>query len=350
MASKHLENSALSVFFESLSAMMGAGIQVEEAVSLLNDGKAGDALDIAIDSVYHHLDDGGGLSRALATSGAFPDYAVRMVAVGEESGCTEEVLANLSIYYEEEERLQEKVQSNITYPLILLVVMSIVLIITVFWVLPVFVSSYKNFTSGITARSYIFIDIANIIGILAMLLTFAATAVLIIFNIMASSEQGRHYLSDRLSRFRPTASAIRQIELSRFANALSLLVASGVNPDEAFKTAAALIEGGELSKRLDACLREMNDPSVGKSLPQTVYDNSLFGSVYSRMVLAGSRSDTLERTLARLAQTFSDDALMRLDRLITNVEPILAGLLALAVCATLVAATLPLIAIMSSIA
>ena len=69
----------------------------------------------------------------------------------------------------------------------------------------------------------------------------------------------------------------------------------------------------------------------------------------ARMLMSGARSGNLDQVLARLAQVFSEDANMRMGRIIDSVEPVLAGFLPVSVGITLLAVMLPLIGILTSI-
>ncbi|MFQ9680480.1 MAG: type II secretion system F family protein [Ruthenibacterium lactatiformans] len=63
--------------------------------------------------------------------------------------------------------------------------------------------------------------------------------------------------------------------------------------------------------------------------------------------MSGARSGNLDQVLARLAQVFSEDANMRMGRIIDSVEPVLAGFLTVSVGITLLAVMLPLIGILT---
>lgn len=97
MSKSLLESSALSAFCESTALMLSAGIQTDEAVSMLSENMEDSAFKRACDRVYVGLISGATLSQAMEASGAFPRYAVDMVGVGEASGRLEEVLRSLGV-------------------------------------------------------------------------------------------------------------------------------------------------------------------------------------------------------------------------------------------------------------
>ena len=98
----------------------------------------------------------------------------------------------------------------------------------------------------------------------------------------------------------------------RIYTALATFTASGMDTDTAMERAS---DDGRhpLRAQLESCRRQMLE---GRSLAQAVYDNRVFEPLYARMLMSGARSGNLDQVLARLAQVFSEDANMRMGRII----------------------------------
>ena len=115
MATTVLESSSVSAFCESVAIMLAAGIQTDEAVSLLGENMEDGAFKRACDAVYLRLIAGEPLAKALDGSGFFPRHVVDMVGAGEVSGRLEPTLRTLAVYYDEEGRLFAKMRSSIVW-------------------------------------------------------------------------------------------------------------------------------------------------------------------------------------------------------------------------------------------
>ena len=89
--------------------------------------------------------------------------------------------------------------------------------------------------------------------------------------------------------------------------------------------------------------------AAGNSLAQAFYEEKIFEPLYNRMLLSGARSGQLENVLERLSKVFSAEADTRIELLIGNIEPILSGLLTLAVGLTLLSVMLPLVGILAAV-
>ncbi len=87
----------------------------------------------------------------------------------------------------------------------------------------------------------------------------------------------------------------------------------------------------------------------GHGFAQAAYEESLFEPVYGRMLLAGERGGNLETVLGRLRSILSESCIHSTDRIVNTVDPLLAGILMLAVGFSLLSVMLPLIGMMNAI-
>lgn len=97
-----LRKSAVARFGRTLATTFAAGVPLVDALESVA-GAAGNV--VYIDAAKQIKDDvstGQQLQFAMKGSGVFPNMAVQMVSIGEESGTLEEMLEKVAIFYEEE--------------------------------------------------------------------------------------------------------------------------------------------------------------------------------------------------------------------------------------------------------
>lgn len=350
MADKLLESSAISAFCSSVATMLAAGVQTDEAVHMLSENREKSYFKTVCDRVYTKLIEGVGLAEAMRESGAFPNYAVEMVHVGESAGRTERVLRSLGHYYDSEGRSFNKLKNSVSYPAALLCIMSVILAFTVIFILPTFANAYKNMSSSLTDGSSSMIAVSMVIGGLALAIVLIATLIALYITFCARSSSGRERVLKIFERFGATKQAMYQLAISRFTNALSSYIASGVQEEQALKQAMDTVDHPELTKKLQGVYSSMTNIDNPRNLAQAIVENDLFEPIYGRMLLVGTRSGATDEVLAQLADTYFEDANAQVDAAIDRVEPALAAFLTVAVGATLIAVMLPLIGIMGSIA
>ena len=79
MSRKKLDDLGVSAFCESMAMMVQAGIQTDEAITLLQSDKThGGVLEEGLAVMKEQVDQGFGLAAAMKESGIFPDYALQM--------------------------------------------------------------------------------------------------------------------------------------------------------------------------------------------------------------------------------------------------------------------------------
>lgn len=349
MADKLLESSAISAFCGSIATMIGAGVQLEEAVHMLSENREQSYFKDVCDAVYLKLVSGAGLGDAMEAAGAFPPYAVGMVRVGEESGRTDRVLRSLSRYYGSEGRIFAKLQSAVGYPAALLCIMSVILAFTVVAILPVFSNVYQELAGSLTSGSFGSVSASMTIGWAALAVVLLATVAVLVLAVRMRSETGRIKVVKVFERLPITRQPLYQLALSRFTSALAAYVASGIHDESAMEQAEATIDHEALRGRIDVARASMADLDDPRSLAQAIAESGLFEPVYARMLVVGTRTGATDEVLGSLSDVFFDDAVAQLDSVVDTVEPVLAVFLTIAVSATLIAVMMPLVGIMTSI-
>lgn len=349
MAQKLLESSALSTFCGSMATMLSAGIQTDEAALMLSENRERSHFQDVCHRMYERLVAGDSFAKSMESTGAFPRYAVDMAATGERSGHLERVLRNLELYYDEEDRLFAKLRSSVGYPAALLCIMSVILAFTVVVILPVFSDVYNNMAGSLASGSFSSVGLSTIIGWVALIVMVVCAIVALLLTLSTRTENGRQRVMGLLANVPKTRQAMYQLALSRFTAALATLVSSGITEEEAMSRAVDTVDHERLRKRLDKAAQSMSDLDNPRSLTQAISEKGIFEPLYARMLNVGMRSGNTDETLARLSDTFFDDAVVQIDRALDSIEPLLAAFLTIAVGATLIAVMLPLIGIMSSI-
>lgn len=349
LAGTTLRSADMKTFCENVSVMLSVGIQTDEAVHMIVESSESKALESVCREVYLNLIHGEKLSLAMKEAGCFPMYAVEMIAAGERTGRIQSTLESLAVYYDEEARLISKVRSSVTYPTVLLCVMSIVLAFVVAAILPVFLNVYQNMAGGITASSFGMVDIGIAIGWVALIATIACTLIAFVALLSSRSASGRDRLMGMLEKLPGAKKVFYTLALSRFTSTLSVYLSSGSNGDDAMGSALSTVEHGGLYAKADKAYKSMIEPIRAKSLVQAVSDFQVYDPLHVRMLTFGMRAGRLDEVLDDLSEELFAESIGGLDSLVDRVEPILAGFVTVAVGLTLIAVMLPLIGMMGSI-
>ena len=340
-----LDSLGVSAFCESMAMMVQSGIQMDEAVALLRSGSGqGGPLEEGLVIMQAETEAGKGLSAAMEATGLFPEYCLRMVLAGEKAGRLEDVLFQLARYYEDQKAMTGKLQSAVLYPVAMLGLIIIVLIVMLAMVLPAFTDVYDSLTGSLTASAYGYVRWAYALC-WAALAVMAALAVILALGFALWNAGKRNSVEKILHRIPVCASILDSLGMFRFTAALSTFLASGEIQDIAVAESRKMASCRPVEERIDRCVSRMEQ---GHGIAQAAYDERLFEPVYGRMLLAGERSGSLESVLRKLTGLLANHCTDLVDRLVGIVDPVLSGVLMLAVGLSLLSVMLPLIGMMNS--
>ena len=345
--SKQLDHMGVSAFCESMGMMIRSGIQVDEAVDLLQHGrtKTGGTLESGLAVIKEHVDAGEGLAAAMKASGIFPDYALQMVEAGETSGKLEGILFRLARYYADQKTISEKLKNAVTYPAVMILLIIVLLAVMIRMVLPSFSAVYERLTGSLAASSYGYVRWAYVFCWIALIALIIIAAALLIGYRMWKG--GKRESVEALLRKSPVcASILENMAMFRFTSALATFIASGDMQDEAVEKSIPMADYGPVEEKLKRVASGMLE---GHSIAQAAYDEELFEPTYGRMLLAGERSGNLENVLERLTDLLEENCSNEVDRLVGFVDPLLSGILMVTVGLSLLSVMLPLIGMMNSV-
>ncbi len=118
-------------FARTLGLLLHNGIPLLQALSIVKDTMGNLVIANGVDSVARSLKEGHSLSAPLAEAARFPQFAVNMIRVGEESGHLEEMLLQLADIYERETQQTIKRALTLLEPLLILVLGIIIALVIV---------------------------------------------------------------------------------------------------------------------------------------------------------------------------------------------------------------------------
>lgn len=133
-----LYKSAVARFARTLSTMFAAGVPLVEAMDSVAKAAGNIVFTEAILSMRDQVATGQQLQLTMVQTGLFPNMAVQMVAIGEESGSLDQMCAKVADFYEEEVDNLVDALSSLMEPMIMAVLGVLVGGLVVAMYLPIF--------------------------------------------------------------------------------------------------------------------------------------------------------------------------------------------------------------------
>ncbi|MCQ4637506.1 type II secretion system F family protein [Anaerovorax odorimutans] len=335
----------ISLLLSELGMFFSGGIPLYDAFLIMEENT--EAADDR--QLYHALSEdieqGSDLSDALTRAGCFPDYMIRMIRIGENSGKLEEVFSSLALYYQRQEHLKSSIRSAVVYPLVMILVMLVILAVLMIKVLPVFSQVFDQVGAQLPAPLAAAADSGSTVAVVSVCVLALVAVGLIFYGLARRTEKGRLLLTRIYEGFPLTAGIAEKAESNKFAYSMALLLASGINVDEAVDMVLELTRSSKAREKLSG-LKALMDR--GESFPSALTASGVLTSRYSAMIAVGLKTGSTEEMMNLAAERLSDDTDRFIDRVISGIEPAVVIIMCLIIGSVLLSVMLPLMKIMTS--
>lgn len=336
----------LSLFCHQFALVMKSGIHPVEGIPLIAGEMVNPLLKTALTNAGNAVVKGDTLCTALGDSNIFPAYMISMIRLGEATGTLENIMENLSLFYEKEDRLSKRLRSAIAYPLLLLVLMLGVIVLLIVEVLPMFAKILASLGGDLPDATRILLGVGDFFsrsGLLFLLLLVLLTASWI---LMLRTEKGRLRWDAVKLKLPFFGRVLTKTAAARFSNGLSIVLQSGMGLVEGLDEVKDLTGNRQvknLMQKVSEAIREGSD--LGTALAPL----ALFPPLFTRMIQVGQKTGELDKMMGKISSIYEGEVENSLAHLTNAIEPVLVIILSVVVGVILLAVMLPLINIMGSI-
>ena len=136
-----ISQTFIAIFCKTMSTLLGSGVSVLEAFSILSSMARNDIIRDSIDRARERIVGGCNIHSGMSQAGFFPNMVVKMVQVGEESGSLTRVLERTADYYERKVDAMITTLMGLLEPVMIVTVGAIVLMVVLALYLPIFTMS-----------------------------------------------------------------------------------------------------------------------------------------------------------------------------------------------------------------
>ncbi len=343
---KKLTNEEIASFCRQTALITEAGITPAEGMDIIIHDTISEEGKALLKTISDSCRKGNYFHQALEESGVFPDYVIRLVLLGEESGTLDTVLISLAEYYEREAEIAYNIRSAISYPLIMIAMMFIIIIVLIVKVLPIFRQVFTQLGTEMTPFAERLMNLGSSLSRYAIVITIVLFAVVCAIIILFQIPTIRTRMRAFLSKIPVTRDLYDNIAAGRFASSMYLAYSSGMDTFHTLDMVAELVENDDMEKKI---VQIRNDINNGDNMAEAISKAAIFSNLYSRMITVGFRSGNVDTVMKQIAGAYENATERRLRKLVSIIEPTLVIILSLIVGVILLSVLLPLMGIMSSI-
>jgi len=316
-----LKGPELSLLTRQLSALLGAGVQLVDALGILSAQSAKSGVKRMMSQVRERVREGTSLADALsAHREVFSDLYVGMVRAGEAAAALEAVLDRLADYTESQAEFVSKVRSALTYPIIMMVVGMAIMLFLVTYVVPQVATIFKESHTALPLATQL------LIGFSGILIGYWYVIVVLLVGSLAglafalSTKRGRRVYDTLILKIPYIGQTIVRIICARFARTLSTLLYSGVQLLPALDAVKGVITNGLLRDAVETSRESIRE---GHGMGDTLKVSGLFPPLLVEMVKVGERSGELEPMLEKVADAYEHEVAHSLSQMTTILEPVM---------------------------
>src|SRR5215471_6987654 len=319
----------VAVFTRQLATLLKAGIPLAEALGALAEQVDNKKFQMILAEVRQKVNEGSSLADTLAQHPRiFPELYANMVRFGEAAGNLDAVLLRLADFLDAEHALRSKVSGALTYPIIMMVLGSIVMGILMVVVVPKITSVFEDLGKSLPWNTEFLIFISDLLG--SYWWAVIALGALAWWGLRrwARQPKGRAVVDRLKLRLWLIGPLVRYVAVARFARTLATMLASGVPVLTALEIVKKVLNNTVLEKVVEEARDAIRE---GESIAAPLKRSGQFPSMMVHMVAVGERSGQLEAMLENVAGAYERDVEGKVARLTTILSPALIVGMALAV-------------------
>jgi len=304
-----------------LSTLVGAGIPMVDSLTALVDQVENPLLKSALADIKEKVNEGHSLAKAMrGHPKVFNDLYVNMVDAGEQSGALEIVLKRLTEFTEKTVQLNSKLVSALTYPAIM-ILMSSALVLGLFsFVIPRIKRIFDSFDAGLPLITTIIFGLSNFVTGYWWLILLVGTIGTIGFVRYIRTPVGRHWWHRRLLRLPVFGPLNRKVAVSRFARTLATLLVSGVPILTALSIVRSVVGNDIIADAIEAASKNIAE---GQSIAVPLRASGEFDPIVIHMITVGEKTGELEHMLTKVADAYDAIVENTVDTLTSLLTPIL---------------------------
>ncbi len=337
----------LMVFNQELAALLKAGLPLLQALNLMLERLREPNFREILTQVRDRVRGGEELSDAFASFGpVFPPLYAATLKAGERTGELEQVLRRFIRYLKLVIEARKRVVSALVYPSVLVGLSIAMLFVMAIFVMPRFTVFYDSMDMELPLLTRITLGVSvflrdNILYILA-----GVIATVVVVRRWASTPTGAVRIDRWRLRVPLLGPVLHLFSLAEYCRSLSTLLSGGM----------PLVPSMEISGRAVSNLyvREKISPTVqqvreGKALHEALDGTGIVTDLAIDMVKVGEATGSLDVMLTNIADFFDEEVELRMQRILSLVEPLMLVIMGCLVAALLISVYMPMFNAMGGI-
>lgn len=311
----------LALFSQELLSLIEAGLPLLEAIETLATKELRPQVKKIYAGLNRLLNEGKPLSLAMQEfPQAFPPLYVATVRASERTGDLQQALSRYLAYHGQLDAVRKKVVSAAIYPVLLMLVGSLVILFLMAYVVPRFSKIYQDMGENLPLMSRLLMNWGQFFEAYSVMISVCFIGLMAATVYALSRSQVRDWLQRKAWQIPSIGERLRLYQLARLYRTLGMLLNGGIPLVTALEMVQGLLSQPSMQANLYNAQKSISE---GKPISETMQKCQLTTEVAYRMLRVGERSGSLGEMMDKIAE-FSDEEIARWVEWFTRLfEPLL---------------------------
>ena len=337
---KRVSLKQVAIFSRQFATMIDSGLTLLRSLQILAVQTDSKAFAEIINQVRKDVESGSSLSAAFSHHPkVFSKLYVAMVRCGESGGALDEVLLQLADTLEKQVELRRKIKAAMTYPAVVLCLVTLILCAMLLFIIPLFKGFYKSLNGTLPPMTRALIWVSDLFVKAFPLIVLAAIAGVYLFKRWINTPSGREKWDVFKLRVPVFGKLAHKTAMARFTRTLGVLLRSGVPILEALEITKETAGNTVVSRGLSDVQAGVK---VGEPIARPLENHPVFAPMVVQMMAVGEESGALDTLLEKVATFYDQEVEATVDALTSLLEPLLILVLGLIVGTMVIALYLPM--------
>jgi general secretion pathway protein F len=346
-AARSVKMQDMAIMARQFATLANAHVPLDESLRALTDQVENKLLSNTLQRVGELVKEGKSLAESVGQfPGVFNRLFVNMIKAGESSGTLGLVLDRLADYTEKQVAARGQVISAMTYPAVMILANVGLIGYLILSLVPKLQKVFVSLKAPLPWYTQMIVNISEWLQSYWFAVPIVGALGLLAFRGWVNSDKGRKQFDELLLKTPVFGDLILRMQVSRFTQTLSTLLASGVPIIRALEITKNIITNSVIADVLEQAKITVQE---GKNLGVTIEKSGRFPPLVTHMIMTGERTGRLEEMLGHVATAYEAEVARKIESMISLVEPVMIVFMAGSAGGIIAAVLVPMLSIMNQI-
>jgi type IV pilus assembly protein PilC len=343
-----VKTKEIAIFFRQFSVMIDAGLPLVQCLEILAANQENMAFQKTLTGVRTSVEGGSTLANAMRQfPKVFDDLSTNMIEAGETGGILDVILQRLAAYVEKAVKLRAAVKSALIYPVSVISIAVLIVGALLKWVVPIFANLFAGLGVALPLPTRIVMGLSAFVGHFWWVAIGLCVALVFGLKQVRKHPQGRYHFDKMLLHLPVMGDLLRKIAVARFTRTLGTLITSGVPILEGLSITARTSGNAVLEQALMNVRKSIEE---GRTIVDPLKECGVFPNMVSQMIGVGEATGAMDAMLQKIADFYEDEVDAATKDLLAMLEPVIIGILGVAVGGIVISLYMPLFSMIAKLA